>query len=301
VAQLVTSFRLQASGAAFSQVRPEPLPPDLRLLAGEEDALLLAGHMSGSEFQSFRDFHNPGLSNADRKDLNRRHDAARDARSGLDPVATENAWLGALEDPRLQAVEGTAAFASSFGKMEFEFGWVVPHLVVPSQAYVKINATQEPEKSADLFQVAFPQPAQPKFEVLDGEGGVYYLVSSSPHMNAGPPIISSAGGLLTVSVGVHLNFILIAYYGETFFARNGTHRLEWATRMHLDRVPALVVRARSADEAGVVLGVDGFSMKKLVTKRPPLIGDFRTSAAMTMPVRRSMYGFTLRTRGLRRA
>jgi hypothetical protein len=257
--------------------------------------------MTPGEFQALRDFHNPGLSSFERKDLGNRYDAAREAWSGLDPVATNNAWLGALEDPRVKKVEGTAAFANSFGRTEFEFGWVVPHLVVPSQAYVKIDASKDPDESPDLFEVAFPEPAQPKFEVIDGEDGVYYLVSSSPHMNSGQPVIASGSGLLTVSVGVHLNFILIAYYAETFFGRNGTHRLEWATRMGLDRVPALVVKAQSEREAGVLLGVDGFSMKKLLSsKRPPLVGDFRTSAAMTMPIRKSMYGFTLRTRGLSR-
>lgn len=303
MAKLVSDLTLQPDvGAALVQVWPEQLPQDMRLLAGWDEAQVLAGHMTASEFQAYRDFHNPGLQSAERRELSRQHVLAREATSALDPVATGRAFIERLEDDRTNAIAASPAFADAFGALDPQFAWVVPHLIVPSQAYVKINARGGPPDGLDLFQISFPELAQPKFEVVSGPPGVFYLVSSSPHVNVGQPIVkASTNGIITVSLGVHLNFVLVANLGDVYYGRNGTHRLEWATRTGIDRLPALIIRARSIREAAVQLGVDGFSMQKLANaKRPPLIGDFRTQAAMPVRTRRSNYGWTVRTRGLRR-
>jgi hypothetical protein len=194
-------------------------------------------------------------------------------------------------------------FVEAFGRTRTHFSWVDPQLVVPTQAYVRVNARNDPEVGASLFELAFPPQAQPRFEVVAAGSGVFYMVSDSPHINALRPAVNPlGGGLFSVTVGMYTNFVLIAHFGAMYCARNGTHRLEWAVRVGVPRVPALILEAATSAEASVALGIEGFHVETLAKqRRPPTIADFGTIAGVRMPMRISRYGWTVHTRGLHRA
>jgi hypothetical protein len=288
----------QIPKAATVQFDVRKLPASLRLTAELEDARVLSGFMRPSAFQGFRDVHRPELQRAQRSALEARYRESRTFAASMPELDLSKAVLGGLEDQRVDDIKGLTVFGNAFGKLSTTFAWIDPGLVVPIQVYVKVGARPDPD-SSDLFSVAFPPPAKPEFELSAGPTpGIYFVVSSSPHIYAGPPGVAvSPDGELTVTAATHVNFVQVMTFGDATYVKNGMHRLSWAVRAGIPRLPALVIRANKPSDAAIQLGADGFDFRELTRlRRPPLMRDFANEASMAMQLHGDRFGWQLSAR-----
>ena len=123
---------------------------------------------------------------------------------------------------------------------------------------------------ASLIDLSFAQPRPAVYEsVLDAAGNTLQLHSDDPNMHL------RITANLTTPLAVHSGgpFFEVALYNGRWFLRDGYHRAYALLKAGIERVPSVIVYARSLSE----LGADQhwfFPESVLFSSRPPRVTDF---------------------------
>ena len=115
------------------------------------------------------------------------------------------------------------------------------------------------------------------------------FISDVPYMNS--VSVDSKDGRLTVSPGVHVNFLQVNEFQGRSYLINGYHRAFSLLKAGVNIVPAWIVRGPPPQ----LLGAEFFNLGYLMNlKRQPFLSDFLTSASLDCRKRLRKYGIHLR-------
>jgi hypothetical protein len=261
------------------------LPP---VVTGFGDGAVLAGFMGKEQFHAFRDEQQPNMKAAARRVLWAEYDVARGAAEELGELESFEVVVERIaEGARIERLKKQPIFARTFGSSSYSFALINPAAVVVEQTFVRLDSY--PKMTAKtLFNIAFPDQLTPDFEVAEPTRGTFHLISTNPFAIANEPVLREVNpGVLTVTMAEVMNWVQLVHYGDFYFCKNGHHRLVRAMELGFEAVPALVIESPDIRAASLVEHIDFFSARELAgMRRPPVVADFFTEAAIPMSIRK---------------
>jgi len=218
-------------------------------------------------------------------------DAARAFVAQLPPLTPPSVIVRPITHPHVEAIKKDPLFANTFGQSQHEFAYINPAGVIALQATIEPRADPVPGTEDALLDFGLPRTWDVAAEVSFIQPfGPIQILSSNPAMQGLSMELEHATGIVKMSAPKHLNLVQVVKFNNLFFLRNGYHRVSDALAAGKQEFPAIVITALTPND--VTLGGIGFFNLGYVLglKRPPLVSDFHTAAAVESKVRERRYG-----------
>jgi hypothetical protein len=251
--------------------------------------------MDDTHFRTFSGEYLASLSLAEQQELLNRVARSRNVASEFPEVNLTDVEIEPLADPYLDAILTDPMFRAAFGNRPYRFALIQPEKIVALQVHVKPRADPVPKDRQALLEFVFPRkwdvPAELSFFPPLGP---IYVVSSSPLMQGMNVELDAVKGTVTLSPPKHVNLLQVSHFAGRYYLRNGYHRLFDIISSGLHEAPALVVEALQPQDVALPPGVAAFDFGYTMgLKRPPLVADFSTDAAITTKMRERRYGVSV--------
>ncbi len=196
-----------------------------------------------------------------------------------------------IASPHIDAIQADPLFVQAFGQLQHQFCYVDPSGIIALQAWIEPRSDPVPSTENELLEFAFPRTWDVPAEVsFIQPSGPIQILSSNPAMQGLAMELEGPTGRVMLSAPKHLNLVQIIHFNGRFFLRNGYHRVSDAIAVGLREFPAIVINAFSPNDVALP-GAEIFNIGYVLNlKRPPLVQDFHTNAALTTKVRERRYG-----------
>lgn len=257
-----------------------------------DDYRLLGGFMDDGHIQQYLGTTLATLNEEDISDLETDIQQARHAREDLPEVDLGPDPVSDIPDsaePHLEDVRTSEAFKDVFDGRTPEFGVVDMTKVCAFQPQVKERYEVDPPgDNIDTLlpyclPVDFQQETQARLNAKNG-GADLTVSCDSPNVVVEGIDLDEEGA--HIRIGAKKNWIQVAHLGGRAYLKNGYHRVFQLASRGVTDVPAVIIEAEDWNDAGA--GKDGFFSPSYLEdlNRPPLVTDFLTNAAITVPRRR---------------
>jgi hypothetical protein len=196
-----------------------------------------------------------------------------------------------ITGPHVDALRAEPLFAQAFGRQPHRFCYIDPRTIIALQAWIEPRSDKVPSEEAALLEFALPRTWDVPAEVsLVPPIGPVQILSSNPAMTAVTVELDRATGKVMISPPKHLNLVQVVHFQGRFFLWNGYHRVADALNSGCHVFPAIVIEGFSPNEAALP-GLGPFNIGYVLNlKRPPLVQDFHSAAALTTKLRERRYG-----------
>lgn len=255
------------------------------------DARVLSGFTDINHFQILAGEYLASLDDPTKAQVLAEAAASRNWVAQLPPLAGMTVVGRPIIHPHVDAIRADALFAQTLGQGAHKFCYVNPMGLIALQASVEPRADKVPKDEASLLAFALPREWDVAAEVSFVQpAGPIQVLSSNPAMQGLTMELDQATSRVMIGAPRHLNLVQVAHFQGKYFLRNGYHRVVDAIAAGLSEFPAIVTEVLNSTDAALP-GVGTFNIGYVFSlPRPPLVADFKTSAAMQIKVRERRYG-----------
>jgi len=259
------------------------------------DARVLAGFMDDGHFRAFSGEFLSTLKKDEQESLLKKAEGSRAITGGLPDIPLQDVITRPLVGAQIESIKSNKVFQNTFRVRPFQFAWIRPERIVALQVHVKPRADPVPQSEDELIQFMLPLTWDVPAEVnFIPPVGPIYMVSSSPHMTGFEANFEAKSGKVTIQPPKHINLLQVMHFNGRYYLRNGYHRLFDAISGGIQEVPALVVEALQPQDVDIGGGFGSFNPGYTMgQKRPPLVADFTTDAAIPIKMRERRYGIAI--------
>ncbi len=260
-------------------------------------ARLLAGFMERPAMEAFIEQARPAIDEHGISALWEKWDEARAFARALSIEPLDSVGFQKLAPAfafREDEIRQTSEFQEVFADRAVLFGTVNPRRVVAFQTAIKIGRTV-PTDPLDVLDECLPRrfAFDPDYDVSQQVGGqpVQVCVTSDvPNVHPGKVEVDRIGHAIRIPLIPNRNWLQIAHLEHRYWLRNGYHRVLAFLEADVTKIPAIVYEARDWDDVlNPNLGEPIYQALRSA-RRPPLVGDFLTAAAIEVPIRRRRAG-----------
>jgi hypothetical protein len=191
------------------------------------------------------------------------------------------------------AIAAHPLFQGTFGQRPYRFAVVDLSQIVALQPWIEPRRDRVPEDADELLRFALPDgwdiPAEISF--IQPSGPIQIL-TSNPALSGLHVELDSSASIVKIGAPKHLNLVQVVNFSGRHYLVNGYHRVADALHAGVTRMPALVTESILGVQDIQLPGIGPFNVGYVAgLKRPPLVADFGTPAAVDAKVRERRYGF----------
>lgn len=255
------------------------------------DARVLSGFTDPNHFQLLAGEYLEALDDAAKAKILDDAAASRAAVAKLPPMSNASVIGRPILHRHIDAIRADPLFAQTLGQTSHKFCYINPTGLIALQAWIEPRADAVPKDEASLLKFALPPEWDVAAEVsFVPPAGPIQILSSNPAMQGLQMELDYASSRVMIGAPKHLNLVQVAHFNGRYFLRNGYHRVADAIGAGLTEFPAFVFDALTPTDAALP-GANTFNIGYVLgLRRPPLVQDFHSSAAIPIKVRERRYG-----------
>lgn len=258
------------------------------------NAKVLAGFTDPAHFETLIGEYLATLDAAAKAAAIQAADAARAFVAQLPPLTPPNVIVRPITHAHVDAIRKDPLFSNTLGQSQHQFSYINPAGLIALQVSIEPRADPVPTTEETLLDFALPKAWDVAAEVSFTQPfGPIQILSSNPAMQGLSMELDQAAGTVKMSAPKHLNLVQVVQFNNLFFLKNGYHRVSDALAAGVQEFPAIIINALSPNDVALP-GVGAFNLGYVLgLKRPPLVSDFYSAAAVDAKVRERRYGILI--------